>query len=110
MSRFSKAEAERLGWEFVHKQDEIVEDLGDGITRTTPAVLRAEKRIGTSLINETAETIGKLLERIHLYEKQPLALPGSPEPGPDPEAAKVIYDPTVPRGENPNKPAGGEEA
>lgn len=68
MSRFSKAEAEAAGWSFAHEQVENVDILGDGISRTKPASLRAEKYQDGKIINEEADSIGKLLERIALYE------------------------------------------
>lgn len=69
MSRFSKAEAEAAGWSFAHNDPGRVDDLGDGISRTIPPSVRAEKYVDGKLINESAETMGKLLERIFLYEQ-----------------------------------------
>lgn len=71
MSRFSKSKAESQGWVFVHSshEEEIVESATQGRTRTTPASNRAEKRLDNgALINEEAETLGLLLERISKYE------------------------------------------
>lgn len=70
MSDFTKADAEAAGWVFVHAEPEGVEDLGDGITRTTPASYRAEKQVTGGLVNEQAESEEKLVERIGLYEAQ----------------------------------------
>lgn len=78
MSRFSKKEAEKAGWVFVHSSSERFEfnedDPQGRSLRIAPSV-RAEKRqpvAGQSdkLINEEAETIGLLLERIYAYEQQ----------------------------------------
>lgn len=76
MSRFSKADAEALGWSFYHKSDEVVLRDGDnelGISKKVPASLRAEKMIdlpGSDLFRTTEEapTIGLLLERIAAFE------------------------------------------
>lgn len=77
MSRFSKKEAEARGWVFVHKSPERIEaNSGDPQGRSlriAPSV-RAEKYVSlpgrnATLINEEAETMGLLLERIHAYEQ-----------------------------------------
>lgn len=76
MSRFSKAQAEKAGWVFVHEQEERESALGggqQGLRQTLPASYRAEKYVetavgGETLINEEAETMGLLLERINAYE------------------------------------------
>lgn len=76
MSRFSKAQAEKAGWVFVHEQDERESALGggqQGLRQTLPASYRAEKYVetavgGETLINEEADSIGLLLERINAYE------------------------------------------
>lgn len=69
MSKFTKADAKAAGWLFVHEQPEVVEELGDGITRTTPASFRAEKPLtGGGMLNEQAESLQKLIERIGHYE------------------------------------------
>lgn len=71
MSRFSKAEAEARGWAFAHSSDEenIVTSETQGETRVRPTSVRAEKTLsGGGMINEEAETLGKLLERIAAYE------------------------------------------
>lgn len=74
MSRFSKSEAEELGWVFVHKSPARIEfSEGDpqGRSLRIPASVRAEKRLPNGkLINEEAETTGLLLERIYAYERQ----------------------------------------
>jgi len=77
MSRFSKAEAEARGWVFVHySEDEtLVTSETQGETRYLPASYRAEKYFslpgqGQSLINEEAETLGLLLEKIYAFEHQ----------------------------------------
>ena len=90
MSRFSKSEAEGLGWRFVHEQDETIDNLGDGVYRVKPGSHRAEKQLPTGLLNEEAETTGLLLERIFAYEQHIAGLPavqseppfeGDPNPG-----------------------------
>jgi pyruvate/2-oxoglutarate dehydrogenase complex dihydrolipoamide acyltransferase (E2) component len=73
MSRFSRAEAEAKGWRFAHSSEEEVTITSEtqGETRVRPASVRAEKTLsGGGMINEEAETMGKLLERIHSYEEQ----------------------------------------
>jgi hypothetical protein len=77
MSRFSKAEAEARGWVFVHySEDEVlITSETQGETRHLPASYRAEKYFslpgqGASLINEEAETLGLLLEKIYAFEHQ----------------------------------------
>lgn len=82
MSRFSKTAAEKAGWKFVHYEPESVADLGDGITRTVPATLRAERYVDGKLVNEEAPTIGLLLERISAFEAHAEArgLNVAPEP------------------------------
>lgn len=77
MSRFSKAAAEKAGWSFFHESDEVVLNDGNneaGVSRVVPASVRAEKYVDlpgkeATLVTEEAGTIGKLLERIHLYEQ-----------------------------------------
>lgn len=112
MSRFSKAEAESRGWQFFHKTEDEYTDLGNGISRFKAASLRAEKYVSrpglaANLVSEEAETIGKLLERIHLYEQHLEGLPDytPAPPEPDVEAPKVTYDPSVQQGENPIVPS-----
>jgi hypothetical protein len=75
MSRFSKSEAESKGWVFAHAQKEertLRPRDAQGRTQVLPPSYRAEKRVDTSLgdklINEEAESMGLLLERIHAYE------------------------------------------
>jgi pyruvate/2-oxoglutarate dehydrogenase complex dihydrolipoamide acyltransferase (E2) component len=72
MSRFSRAEAEARGWQIVHERDEYttIESETQGRTQYTPPTIRAEKSLsGGGMINEEAESMGKLLERIHAYEQ-----------------------------------------
>lgn len=92
MSRFSKADAEKLGWVFTHESDEVTlaDSLPTGVTRTVPAKVTAEKFLslpgkGDHTITETAETIGLLLERIHAYEQhlEERGLPGEAPEVPD---------------------------
>lgn len=111
MSRFSKAEAEARGWSFFHSQDEETVNLGNGVTRTKPASLRAERYVSrpgqaNQLVSEEAETIGKLLERINHYEVHVDSLPDytPSDPPVDPPLPSVLYDHTVPEGENPIVP------
>lgn len=69
MSRFSQSEAESLGWRFAHSSEERREAVERGRIQITPASVRAEKNLsGVGMINEEAETIGLLLERIAAYE------------------------------------------
>jgi len=89
MSRFSKAEAETLGWNFTHDEPAQVEDLGDGIYRTKPADLRAEKITDGHVQTEQAETMGKLLERIFAWEKSQI---DKLAPAPAPESNDVFAD------------------
>lgn len=91
MSRFSKAEAEARGWEFFHAVERRIEDLGDGVFRDVPGVLRAERYVNGHKVTEEGDTLGKLLERIHFYEKHRDGLPSAEaevnihaEPDPDP--------------------------
>lgn len=72
MSRFSRADAEAKGWKIVHEREEftINESGTQGRTRLQPASYRAEKIADGHTINEEAESIGLLLERISLYEAQ----------------------------------------
>lgn len=76
MSRFSKAEAIRRGWQFVaDKPEEVVSSDGDpqGRIRVIPRSLIAEKwhsppgRAG-GFVREEGATMGLLLERIHSWE------------------------------------------
>lgn len=76
VSRFSKAEAEAAGWVFVHERDEytVTNSSTQGRTTTIAPRLVAERYISpvgrsATLITETAETLGKLLERIYEYER-----------------------------------------
>lgn len=84
MSRFSKSEAESLGWMFVHNMDaDVVLTSGtQGEVRHTPETHVAEKYAPNgALIHEEGETMGKLLERINLYEEnQKRIQPESVEP------------------------------
>lgn len=89
MSRFSKAEAELRGWLFTHNAPAATENLGDGIYRTTPADLRAEKIVDGHVFTEQAETIGKLLERIHLHER---SQQDKLAPSPEPVTAEVTHE------------------
>jgi hypothetical protein len=68
MSRFSKAEAEALGWVIVHERPEEREIVG-GTVKIIPASVRAEKFAANGQhLTEEAESIGLLLERINAYE------------------------------------------
>lgn len=73
MSRFSQAEAEAAGWSIVHQRDEYEVTVGPGLTKKHPQTIVAEKYLSLPgqagrLIHEEAETMGKLLERIHSFE------------------------------------------
>lgn len=110
MSRFSKTEAEKRGWTFVHNAEGYTDDLGDGRFRVTPGNLRAEKYVRhegrvPTLISEQAETTGLLLERIFAWEEQHQPLEGLPEPTPIPDAPKVKLVHDVVQGANPIRPA-----
>lgn len=65
----SKEEAQAAGWAFVHAADEKVEHLGDGITRTTLAIHRAEKYVNGKLVNQAAHSEEALLAAIDGYEE-----------------------------------------
>lgn len=74
MSRFSKAEAERLGWKIVLEKPphEVVINGTQGRVQRFPGRYEAEKSLtgeneGLTL-HESDETLGKLLERIFAYE------------------------------------------
>lgn len=76
MSRFSKSEAEAHGWVFVHSADpeEVVTSSTQGEVRRVPGTHVAEKYHSiaggpSQLIHEEGETMGKLLERIYLFEE-----------------------------------------
>lgn len=74
MSRFSQSEAEAAGWSIVHQRDEFEVTVGPNLVQKTPATIVAEKYITRPgevgrLIHEEAETMGKLLERIHAWEE-----------------------------------------
>lgn len=88
MGRFSRKEAEAAGWRFVHQRDsyETVESSTQGRITTTPSVIQAERYVSlpgqsATLVTETAETEGKLLERIAAYEAHLRGLP-SAQPAP----------------------------
>lgn len=98
MSRFSKAEAEARGWAFFHNASARVEDLGDGLSRAFPAVLRAERYVGTHKVTEEGHSIGQLLERIHLYEKHRDGLPEVQPVVDKDEAGDAIYNSGVQTG------------
>jgi hypothetical protein len=71
--KFSKAAAEKLGWVFVGDAPERVFSVHEtqGVVRSTPADLRAEKYFSPSQrIEEQAEDLETLLERISLYEAE----------------------------------------
>src|SRR4051812_35827222 len=70
MSRFSKSDAKKRGWAFVHDSDEehVVTSDTQGERRIQPASKRAEKTINGVNVSIEAETDGKLLERIALQE------------------------------------------
>lgn len=75
MSRFSKSAAEDRGWIFVHDQDaeQVITSETQGEVRNLPRSIRAEKIVslpgkGSYVVNEEAESIGLLLERIHAFE------------------------------------------
>lgn len=75
MSRFSKSEAESRGWKFVHsvEADEVLTSGTQGEYRKTAESHVAEKYQSveggpSQIIHEEGETMGKLLERIALYE------------------------------------------
>lgn len=108
MSRFSKVQAEALGWAFVHEQKEEVVRQG-GILKVVPGSVRAEKYVteaphAATLVHEQAETMGKLLERIHAWEQRHPAPESAPEPEPDPPAPAVTHVWDVPMSENPLVP------
>lgn len=74
MSRFSQAEAEAAGWSIVHKRDEYEVTVGPGLVQKHPATIVAEKYVSRPgevgrFLHEEAETMGKLLERIHAWEQ-----------------------------------------
>ena len=71
MSRFSKSEAEALGWKFTHHTDEdtLLTSGTQGEYRIVPENNTAEKYQNNTLITEHGETMGKLLERIAWYEE-----------------------------------------
>ena len=76
MSRFSKAEAEALGWKFIHnvEADATVTSETQGEVRFSPETHVAEKYHSVAggpsqIIHEEGETMGKLLERINLFEE-----------------------------------------
>lgn len=75
MGRFSRHDAEEKGWVFVAERGErtVIESEVQGRTQTLSGYCRAEKYVDQpsghqTLINETAETMGKLLEQIAAYE------------------------------------------
>lgn len=75
MSRFSKSAAEDRGWIFVHDQpaEQVITSEVQGEVRNLPRSIRAEKIVslpgkGSYVVNEEAESIGLLLERIHAFE------------------------------------------
>lgn len=73
MSRFSKSEAEVRGWIFTHARTEREVPTSDSTVRTEPASYVAERYLSlpgqsATLIHEEGESIGKLLERISLFE------------------------------------------
>jgi pyruvate/2-oxoglutarate dehydrogenase complex dihydrolipoamide acyltransferase (E2) component len=83
MSRFSKTEAESLGWKFTHHSaaDTVVTSGTQGEVRNVPETNVAEKYVNGTLITEQGETMGKLLERINAYEEfQKRIQPESVEP------------------------------
>lgn len=84
MSRFSKADAEARGWVFVHDKgaENVVTSEVQSEVRHLPRSIRAEKIVsrpnaGSYVVNEEAETLGLLLERIHAFERHLDSLGGS---------------------------------
>jgi hypothetical protein len=69
--KFTKAEAEKLGWAFYHEAPEILlrGENPTGNIKTKPAEFAAEKYVNDSLEHEMAENEGQLLEKIKLYEE-----------------------------------------
>lgn len=77
MSRFSKSEAEARGWVFVHAEEATTEITSEtqGEQRTRPGSYTAERYFAlpgrsAKRITEQADTLGKLLEQIHAFERQ----------------------------------------
>lgn len=89
MSRFSKSAAEDRGWIFVHDQaaEQVITSEVQGEVRNLPRSIRAEKIVslpgkGSFVVNEEAESIGLLLERIHAFELSLDAAGGQGVPAP----------------------------
>ncbi len=97
--QFTQADAEALGWRFVHEQPAYDEALGDGITRSYPASYVAEKNIDGGLITEQAEEKDLLVERIRLYETRLQSaddeLPAVPQDEEEPSGAEDVTVPAV---------------
>jgi hypothetical protein len=89
---FTQADAEALGWRFVHEQPTTTVDLGDGISRRTPASYVAEKNYNSGLQTQQGETPALLLERIRSWE-QDRPVPAETSPELDPATQNdTIYD------------------
>lgn len=95
MSRFSKAEAEARGWVFVHEDEGQSVEISDpqhgnaNLEARLPRY-RAERNFNGKLINEEADSLGLLLERIHSFEQLQERKQLRPEPPRiDPEAVPV---------------------
>lgn len=102
MSRFSKAEAEAAGWVFTHSRGgyEVLESSTQGRTRAIPPTIVAEKRVSRPGVadvtaHEEAETMGKLLERIHAYEQHLAGLPESRANDIDTTGELRVFSPLV---------------
>ena len=97
MSRFSKKEAEARGWRFVHEQaaGDVITSETQGEVRHLEGILRAEKDFNGLLINESAESQGKLLERIAAFEATQDAVAASQEA----EEPEIVAE----RDEQPNR-------
>jgi hypothetical protein len=65
---FTKEDAVAAGWTFVQAAEGTVEDLGDGISRTTLPIHRAEKYVRSKLVNQTAHSEDGLVAAIEDYE------------------------------------------
>lgn len=66
---FTKEDAVAAGWAFVHAFEGKVEELGDGISRTTAPIYRAEKYVRGKLVNQAAHSPEGLLAAVEDYEQ-----------------------------------------
>ncbi len=76
----TRREAENLGWNIVHEQDEVRRDLGDGNFKIVSGSYQAERPKRNGMIRQSSDTLEGLLRAIEQYENLANRRKPAPEP------------------------------